>query len=148
MARRTALLLAFSAILLGRSAAAAQDAPTLECEPGFETIRASVLATPGAEIGEANRMDIVVLPPTATWKVVYTFTQAGHPAHPSVTLQTRRKQVTGVWTAQRKGCGYGPTAEFNAMMADFKAIDHAATEASRAEAERNKTGASPLAPPM
>ncbi len=148
MATRTAIVLGLSAALLGHGIAIAKDAPKLECEPGFEAIRASVLSTPGIETGEANGMDVVVLPPTPKWKVVYTFTQAGHPAHPAVTLQTRRKQVTGVWTAQRKGCGYGPTAEFNAMMADFKAIDHAATEASRAQVERDKSGASPLAPPM
>jgi len=60
-------------------------------------------------------------------------------------MRTLRKQVTGVWTADSKTCGYGNQQQFSNLVDDMKASDKALTEASRAEVERKKRERSPLA---
>jgi hypothetical protein len=61
-------------------------------------------------------------------------------------MRTFRKQVTGVWTAQSKSCGYGNQDQFAALVVQMKAGDKSLTDASRAEVERGKQSLSPLAP--
>jgi hypothetical protein len=70
----------------------------------------------------------------------------GEPAHPAVTLRKFVKQVTGVWTAQSKACGYGDQTQFAALLVSLKAEDTRLTNASRADAERKKREQSPLSP--
>ena len=101
---------------------------------------------PAPQRGEDGGFDVVKLSLPDTWRVEYAFTTRWHPAYPAVTLRTFRKQVTGVWTAQSKGCGYGDQGQFTALMADMKSGDKKLTDASRAEVERGKQSLSPLAP--
>jgi hypothetical protein len=61
-------------------------------------------------------------------------------------MRTFRKQVTGVWTAQSKVCGYGNADQLMALMAEMKSGDKKLTDASRDEVERAKQSRSPLAP--
>ena len=60
--------------------------------------------------------------------------------------KTLRKQVTGVWTSESKGCGYGSRDQFTALMADMKSEDIELTSVSRAEVERRQRELSPLSP--
>jgi hypothetical protein len=132
------------------AAAAAQTAtpPTIDCTLGFDGIKAQAQALPGAQSGRWQDFDIVGQSASEpdTWRVEFAFTTPGHGAHPAALLRTLRKQVTGVWTAQSKGCGYGDTSAFAALMADMKAGDTKLTNESRDEVERGKQGQSPLAP--
>jgi hypothetical protein len=80
------------------------------------------------------------------WRVEIIFTAPGEPAHPAVILRKFLKQVTGVWTAQSKACGFGDQAQFAELMADMKSEDTKLTNASRTEVERQKREQSPLAP--
>ena len=132
------------------SAAAAETAapPTLDCALGFEGLRAMVHGLPGAQVGRWQDFDVVGIaaPEPDTWRVEIAFTSPGHEAHPAVVARTLRKQVTGVWTADSKGCGYGSKGAFTALMADMKAGDTELTNESRAEVERRTQGQSPLAP--
>ena len=121
--------------------------PTIECELGFDGLRASALALPGAQVSEVDGFQTVMLERPETWRVEYFFTTGWHPAHPAVALRTRRKQVTGVWTAESKSCGWGDQAQFSALVDDMKASDKSLTDASRAEVAREKRKRSPLAPP-
>ncbi|MCZ7596086.1 MAG: hypothetical protein M5U16_15235 [Hyphomicrobium sp.] len=68
------------------------------------------------------------------------------PGISAVAMRTLRKQVTGVWTAESKACGYGDQAQFAGLVEDMKASDKQLTDASRAEVERRKQSQSPLAP--
>lgn len=135
-------------VFLHVSGAAAQDTrpPTLDCTLGFEGLRAMAYALPGAQHGQEGGLEAVTLSAPDTWSVHIAFTAPGHPAHPAATLRTLRKQVTGVWTADSKGCGYGDSSAFSALMADMKAGDTQLTNASRADAERRKQEQSPLGP--
>jgi len=131
-------------------ASLAQDTttpPTIECEMGFETLRAEAKARPGAQAGESQGFEIVRLAQPEQWRAEISFTTSWHPAHPAVALRTLRKQVTGVWTADSKVCGYGDQAQFSALVAEMKAGDKALTDASRDEVEQRKGARSPLAPP-
>jgi hypothetical protein len=130
------------------AAAVAQSAnpPTLDCSLGFPGLQAAARALPSAQTGEEGGFDVVRLSVPDAWRVEYAFTTSWHPAYPAVTLRTFLKQVTGVWTAQSKGCGYGDQGQFTALMADMKSGDKKLTDASRAEVERGKQSLSPLAP--
>jgi hypothetical protein len=134
--------------VIAPAAAVAQSTnpPTLDCSLGFPALQATALSLPGAERGEDGGFETVKLSPPDTWRVEYAFTTSWHPAYPAVTLRTFYKQVTGVWTAQSKGCGYGDQGQFTALMADMKSGDKKLTDASRAEVERGKQSLSPLAP--
>ncbi len=136
-----ALLLLVPATAFAQQPAAAPD---LDCSGGFEGIRSAAMALPGARAGSDDRFDLVVAEMPETWKVEYGFTRPGQAAHPAVTLRTFKKQVTGVWTAQSKGCGFGDERQFAALMADMKQRDSELTNVSRAEAEKKKQEQSPL----
>jgi hypothetical protein len=133
---------------LAPSAAAAQTAtpPTLDCGLGFDGLRAMAQTLPGAQAGQWRGFDVVGIAQPDTWKVEMAFTTPGHAAHPAVILRTLRKQVTDVWTADSKGCGYGDRSQFAILMADMKSGDTELTNASRHEVERKKQDQSPLSP--
>lgn len=140
-------LVMLAALLPGVVLAQATAPPDLDCSIGFEGLRSSTAALPGAKAGNDGRFDLVTLLAPDTWKVEFAFTAPGQAAHPAVTLRTFLKQVTGVWTAQSKGCSYGDARQFAALMADMKQRDSDLTNASRAEVERKKQDASPLGTP-
>lgn len=114
--------------------------PTLDCI-GFEVSRAAAAALPGATAERNRDLEIFTTGRPDAWTVEYAFTFPGHPAHSAAVLRTRIKQVTGVWTAQSKGCGYGDQTAFAALMSDMKARDKELTEASRAEVENQRRAA-------
>lgn len=128
--------------------AVAQDAtaPTIDCVIGYEGLRAQVHALQGAVLIQGLGGDVSTLENPDRWSVTFRFTAPGDPAHPAVTLRTLRKQVTGVWTSESKGCGYGSRSQFTALMADMKSEDIERTSVSRAEVERRQRELSPLAP--
>jgi hypothetical protein len=136
--------------VIAPATAAAQGGapPTLDCTLGFEGLRAAAHALPGAQHEQAGGFEIIKLssPDPDTWKVTIAFTTSGHPAHPAATLRTFRKQVTEVWTADSKACGYGDPRQFDILMQDMKSGDTELTNASRAEVERRKETRSPLNP--
>lgn len=121
--------------------------PDLDCSQGFDGVRSSAAALPGAQTGNDGRFDLVTVTEPDAWKVDFAFTAPGQAAHPAVTLRTFIKQVTGVWTAQSKGCSFGDDRQFAALMADMKQRDSELTNASRADVEAKKKEASPLAAP-
>ena len=141
---RTAVWLAG---VIAPAAAVAQTLPTLDCTVDFVSLQAVVQALPGAERGEDGGFVTVKLAEPDVWRVEYGFTTRWHPAYPAATLRTFRKQVTGVWTAESKSCGYGDQGQFAALVEQMKSGDKALTDASRAEVERQKASKSPLAPP-
>lgn len=131
------------------SAPAAAQAPTppaLDCGLGYDGLRAATEALPGVQWKLAGGYDIATVSAPETWRAEIAFTGPGHPAHPAVTLRTFRKQVTGVWTADSKGCGYGDQSQFLILMSDMKSGDTELTNASRAEVERKRQGQPPLGP--
>ena len=140
---RTAVWLAG---VIAPAAAVAQTLPTLDCTVDFASLRAVVQALPGAERGEDGGFVTVKLAEPDVWRVEYGFTTRWHPAYPAATMRTFRKQVTGVWTAQSKVCGYGNADQLSALMAEMKSGDKKLTDASRDEVERGKQSRSPLAP--
>jgi hypothetical protein len=141
---RTAVWLAG---VIAPAAAVAQTLPTLDCTVDFVSLQAVVQALPGAERGEKGGFATVKLAEPDVWRVEYGFTTRWHPAYPAATLRTFRKQVTGVWTAESKSCGYGDQGQFAALVEQMKSGDKALTDASRAEVERQNASKSPLAPP-
>jgi hypothetical protein len=141
---RTAVWLAG---VIAPAATVAQTLPTLDCTVDFVSLQAVVQALPGAERGEEGGFATVKLAEPDVWRVEYGFTTRWHPAYPAATLRTFRKQVTGVWTAESKSCGYGDQGQFAALVEQMKSGDKALTDASRAEVERQNASKSPLAPP-
>lgn len=139
-------LLTIALLWPGAALAQAPAPPDLDCSAGFEGLRSAAAALPGAQAGKDDRFDVVTVLAPDVWKVDFAFTRAGQAAHPAVTLRTFHKQVTGVWTAQSKGCSFGDSRQFAALMADMKERDSELTNASRAEVDRKKQDASPLAP--
>jgi hypothetical protein len=125
----------------------AQNPPVLDCSVGFDGLRSNISALPGAQAGEGGGFDVVMHSAPDVWRTETSFTTRWHPAHPAVTMRTFRKQVTGVWTAESRSCGYGDQGQFVALVEQMKAGDKAMTDASRAEVERQKQSKSPLAPP-
>lgn len=142
---RTATLL-IGVIAPTVTAAQTPAPPTIDCVRGFAGLRAMADWLPGVQWTQEGDYDIATLSAPDAWTAQIAFTLAGHPAHPAVTLRTRRKQVTDVWTAESKGCGYGDQGQFALLMADMKSGDTELTNASRHEVERRKDGLSPLAP--
>lgn len=142
----TALLTAASLT----SAAARADGnppPGLDCAMTFDGARAYAAGLPGSTtVTGLPGYDTITVGLQDTWQADFLFTQPGHAAHPAVTLRTRRKQVTGVWTAESKGCGYGDQSQFIALMGEMKAEDTRLTNASRADVEKLKQSRSPLEP--
>lgn len=144
--RVTALLLG---ALISTPAAAASVAspPTLDCSLGFEGLRAFIQSIGGVRWNSEGESEVATLEAPDAWRTQIAFTRALHPGHPSVTIRTFRKQVTGVWTADSKGCGYGDPARFAELMAAMKATDTQLTNASRADVERANADRSPLSTP-
>ncbi|SFV29219.1 hypothetical protein SAMN04488557_1198 [Hyphomicrobium facile] len=122
-------------------------APDLDCSMGFEALRNWAAWVPGAEQVSGGNPNVVAVAQPDVWRVEITFTKQGDAAHPAVTLRKFVKQVTGVWTAQSKVCGYGDQAQFQALVAGAKAEDSRLTNLSRAEVEEQKKKLSPLGSP-
>jgi len=147
---RTAIWLAGAMIPMAAAGAAAAETPvppTLDCSLGFAALQASAHALAGAKITESGGFEVVTVEHPDVWRAELSFTTRWHPAYPAATVRTFRKQVTGVWTAESKSCGYGDQGQFAALVEDLKTGDKALTDASRAEVERQKASRSPLAPP-
>jgi len=134
----------FAVALLPASATAQGGPPDLDCSLGFAKLRQSAAALPGAHQGNDGRFDQIAVGEPDVWTVEFAFTAPGQAPHPAVMLRTFRKQVTGVWTAQSKGCGYGDQAAFAGLMSEMKARDSELTNASRQDVERRKQEQSPL----
>ncbi len=135
------------AVVTPAAALAQSNPPDLDCSLGFEGLRAAMQALPGVQTGEGGGFDVVMLSLPDVWRTETSFTTRWHPAYPAVTMRTFRKQVTGVWTAQSKSCGFGDQGQFTALVEQMKAGDKSLTDASRAEVERQRQSQSPLAPP-
>jgi hypothetical protein len=147
-ATRTAVWLAG---LIAPAAAVAQETspPPFDCQAGFEVLQETALSMPGASIIDDGGFKVVKVEPAGSaWRVWIYFTTRWHPAYPAAAQRTFRKQVTGVWTAESKSCGYGDQAQFATLVSDMKAGDKQLTDASRQEVERQKSSRSPLAPPQ
>ncbi len=138
------LRIASAAVALASSPALAGAAPDLDCNMGFKALRNWAAWLPGAQQGNSGGRDIVIVVEPDVWRVEIAFTEPGQTAHPAVTLRKFVKQVTGVWTAQSKVCGYGDQAQFAELVAETKAEDSRLTNASRAEVEQQKREQSPL----
>ena len=147
---RARLGIALAVAALGSSPAlsgpAALPAPDLDCKLGFEALHNWSAWLPGAERDNRDGRDVITFTNPDVWRVEIRFTMPGEPAHPAVTLRKFVKQVTGVWTAQSKACGYGDRTQFDALVAALKAEDSRLTDASRADVERQKRERSPLSP--
>lgn len=139
----TALALAGAFLL---PAAALADPPNLDCDLGFEPLRFYAQSLPGAVTGHDGGFDTVTVSEPGTWSAHIYITTPEHAAHPAIVQRTRRKQVTEVWTADSKGCGFGRSDQFTILMNDMKSGDTELTNASRVEVEERKKSASPLGP--
>lgn len=136
--------------LMVPAAAVAQDAPappTIDCAVDFELLQLQIKALPGAQTAEDRGFEIITVSQPDVWRAEIAFTTRWHPAYPAATIRTFRRQVTGVWTAESKSCGYGDQQQFAALVEQMKARDKELTDASRAEVERQRQSTSPLAPP-
>lgn len=132
--------------VIAPAAAFAQPAPpTLDCDLGFTALQAQAQALPGAQVSQRDGFEVVTQAAPDLWRADILFTTSWHPAHPAAAVRIFRKQVTGVWTAESKACGYGDRRQFAALVDDLKAGDKQLTDASRAEVERKKRDRSPLA---
>lgn len=120
--------------------------PTIDCARGFQGLRAAAEALSGVQFSEAGGFDIATVSAPEKWRAEISFTTRWHPAYPAVTIRTLRRQVTGVWTADSKACGYGDQGRFAELVSEMKAGDKALTDASRDDVERRKQSHSPLAP--
>jgi hypothetical protein len=127
------------------SAEASPPPPVLDCKLGFAGLHDWATWLPGAQQKTVNGRDIVIVEDPEVWRVHVIFSAPGEPGHPVVALRKFVKQVTGVWTAQSMACGFGNPAQFAGIFARLKAEDTSLTDASRAEAERQKQ--SPLGAP-
>ncbi|HEY8194683.1 MAG TPA: hypothetical protein VIF13_06515 [Hyphomicrobium sp.] len=148
MIARLGMMLAL--VVLGPCQALADPTPAppeLDCSKSLEALRSWSAWLPGAERTTRDGRDIITVSAPDVWRVEITFTTPGEPAHPAVILRKFLKQVTGVWTAQSKACGYGDQTQFAELLANMKATDKALTDASRAEVDRKKQELSPLGAP-
>ena len=147
MAPKLWMALALIALWPGQALASPAPAPDLDCSMGFEGLHKWAAWLPGArQTNDAGGHEVFTVSDPNVWRVEITFTEQGQPGHPSVVLRKFLKQVTGVWTAQSKACGFGDKAQFSALMAAMRAEDTRLTNASRADVERQKREQSPLAP--
>lgn len=126
--------------------------PQINCEAGFDTLRIAAFNFAGASgVTEEQGFEVVRINSPAgyhpPWRAQIGVTTPWHPAHPAVTLRTQRLQVTGVWTADSKVCGYSGAEKTVALAAEMKAGDKALTDASRAEVEQRRSRRSPLQAP-
>ena len=121
--------------------------PDLDCSLTFAALRNWAAWLPGAEQRSDSNYDVIALAEPDVWRVEITFTRPGQTAHPTVVLRKFVKQVTGVWTAQSKACGFGDKASFAELLAETKAEDSRLTNLSRAEVEEQKRKLSPLGAP-
>lgn len=131
---------------LALPAAAAANPPNLDCTLGFEPLRLYAQSLPGAQTGHEGGFDVVMVSEPDTWTAQIFITTPEHMAHPAIVQRTRRKQVTDVWTADSKGCGYGNSDQFVILMNDMKSGDTELTNASRIEVEERKRSKPLLAP--
>ncbi len=134
-------------VALAPCQAFSEPAPDLDCRIGFEALHTWAAWLPGAERRPGDNPNVITVAEPDVWRVEITFTEPGQPGHPAVVLRKFVKQVTSVWTAQSKACGYGNQADFVALVAAAKAEDSRLTNASRDEAERKKREQSPLGSP-
>ncbi|AHB48913.1 hypothetical protein W911_11660 [Hyphomicrobium nitrativorans NL23] len=141
-----ALALALASALLVSPAAVRAAPPNLDCELGYEGLRFYATALPGAETGHEGGFDFVTVSEPDRWIARIFITTPDHAAHPAVVQRTQRKQVTDVWTADSKGCGFGNSGQFTILMNDMKSGDTEMTNASRVEVEERKREKSPLTP--
>lgn len=148
MPSRLSTTLALVALSAGAALAdPAPSPPDLDCHMGFDALHNWAAWLPGAARQTAEGRDVVSLSDPDVWRVEITFTRPGDAAHPAVTLRKFVKQVTGVWTAQTKACGFGNPSQFSTLLTEMKAADKALTDASRAEVEQKKKELSPLGAP-
>lgn len=138
------IVLAIGMLGPGQAYANPVTAPDLDCSQGFEALRDQLAWLPGAQLESVDGRDVIAVINPDVWRVEIKFSVPGDPAHPAVSLRKFVKQVTGVWTAQTKACGYGDRSQFDALMSRLKAEDSQLTNASRDEVEREKRGRSPL----
>lgn len=146
MRARLGIALAVAALGSGQALSGPAAPPDLDCSLGFEALHNWAAWLPGAQRESRDGRDVITFTDPDVWRVEIRFTMPGDPAHPAVTLRKFVKQVTGVWTAQSKACGYGDQIQFAAMMTALKAEDTQLTNASREEAERQKRERSTLSP--
>ena len=144
--RRHRWALALAGALAVSPTAVRATPPNLDCELGYEGLRFYAQALPGAEKGHEGGFDFVTVSEPDRWIARIFITTPDHAAHPAVVQRTQRKQVTDVWTADSKGCGFGNSGQFAILMNDMKSGDTELTNASRVEVEKRKREASPLAP--
>ena len=142
---RPAFAIALAAMALFPAAAAASP-PDLDCQLGFDALKFYAQSLPGAEKAHEGGFDIVTLAEPEKWKAYIYITTPAHAAHPAIVQRTRRKQVTEVWTADSKGCGFGKSDQFTILMDDMKSGDTELTNASRVEVEKRKQSKPLLAP--
>ena len=145
---RAGLGIALAVAALGSSQALSGPAapPDLDCSLGFEALHNWTAWLPDAQRESRDGREVITFTDPNVWRVEIRFTMPGEPAHPAVTLRKFVKQVTGVWTAQSKACGYGDQAQFAVLVAALKVEDTRLTNASREEVERRKGERSPLSP--
>lgn len=148
MAPKLWTALALIAFGPGPAFATSAPPPDLDCSMGFEGLHKWAAWLPGAkQTNDTGGHEVFTVSEPDIWRVEITFTAPGEPGHPAVILRKFLKQVTGVWTAQSKACGFGDKAQFSALMASMKAEDTRLTNASRADVERLKREQSPLGAP-
>ena len=137
-------------IALSAAPALADPAPTppdLDCQLSFKALQDWAAWLPGATRRPGKNGEVITVSDPDVWRVEMTFTKPGDVAHPAVVLRKFVKQVTGVWTAQSKACGFGNQSEYSTLLTEMKATDKALTDASRAEVEKKKKELSPLGSP-
>jgi hypothetical protein len=142
--------MALAVIALAPCSALCESAPVppdLDCGLGFAELHRWAAWLPGAQRKTADGRDVITVAEPDVWRVEISFTEPGQTAHPAVTLRKFLKQVTGVWTAQSKACGYGDQMQFSEMMAETKAEDSRLTDASRADVDQQKNELAPLGSP-
>lgn len=130
---RAGLGIALAVATLGSSQALSGPAaapPDLDCSLGFDALHNWSAWLPGAQRENRDGRDVITFANPDIWRVEIRFTKPGEPAHPAVSLRKFVKQVTGVWTAQSKACGYGDQIQFAALLAELKAEDTRLTNAS------------------
>jgi hypothetical protein len=147
MAPTLRMALAAVALIPCQALAEPAAAPDIDCKIGLEALHNWAAWLPGAKHVNAGGRDVIALEEPDVWRVEITFTAPGEIGHPAVILRKFVKQVTGVWTAQSKSCGYGNQAQYMALVDAMKAEDTKLTNASRAEVERQKREQSPLGGP-